>query len=180
MNKFTRFGSALVFALTLTVSAGADEKKIIERKDAKEPTTDQEFVVHALASQIAEIKFAEQALKTTKNEDVRKFAQRMVTDHSKTRDALIERARDLKVAVVEGMEQNKREKLDQLSKPEGSGFDREYMSCMVESHEKAARMWEKWSTEAKDQNLRELAKRTTPVIKEHLEMARELSKKLKG
>jgi len=179
MKTFGKYAAALVLGLAFTLSAGADQKDrpLIERKPLdKDPANDVEFVAMALAGDIGEIKMAEMALKKSKNEDVRKFAERMIRDHTMSRDSLLERAKDLKVAVAEGLEPNKREMMDRLSKLEGSDFDNEYWRMMVMDHEKALRMWEKFSRDAKDEKLRELARKTVPTVKEHLEHARRFAK----
>jgi len=110
---------------------------------------------------------------------VRKFADRMVTDHGKMRDALLDTARDWKLGVLEGLDKEKEAKFDDLKKAKGSDFDREYMRCMVESHDKALRMCEKWSTDAKDEKLRDLIRKNVPTIREHAEHARKLFNSLK-
>ena len=179
MNGIVKFASAAVFSLAFCLTASADEKKLIEKKD-REPANDKEFVAHAIACDVAAIKGAEMALKTSKNEAVRKFANRMIEDHTACRDELLKFAAEWKLAVVQGLDAEQREKMEKLSKYEGSAFDREFMSCAVEGHEKALKSWEKWSREAKDEKLREHAKKAVTKIKEHLEMAREIQKNLKA
>jgi putative membrane protein len=182
MKGFNRRFAASVLALfVLALSAWAEDKKLIEKKPAgKEPATDQEFVVRALACDLAEIKLAEKAIKQTSNKDVERFARRMRDDHTKDRDALLERAREMKVGVLGGLDKEHQEKADRLAKLEGSEYDRAYMRCMVENHEKALRLYETWAEKAKDRELAAHLKRTIPTLKEHLEQAREISNKLKS
>src|SRR5687768_14136243 len=120
MNRFSRrAGAAIFFGLCLALSAGAQDRKPIEKQPAdKEPANEQEFLTHALDGNIHEVKMGELALKQTKNEEVRKFAQRMIDDHSKARDMLQNVAREMKIAVVEGTSPTKRERMDQLGKLE--------------------------------------------------------------
>ena len=179
MKVFAQFSLAAVAMLLLGLSVSADEKKPIEKREAKEPATDQEFLMHAIACEVAEVKISEYVAKNTGNEDVRKFATRMVEDHTKLRDKLTERARDFKLAVVEGMDKDKQAKFEEMKKLKGSDFDREYMKCMIEGHEKALRYYEKWS-DAKTESIRDLAKAAVPTIREHLAHARQVHAKLKG
>src|SRR6266702_1815669 len=106
MNRFAQYGLAVVLALVLGLSAVAeDPKKPIERKPAdKEPANDQEFVVKAIACDLCEAKMGERALKQAQSDDVKNFAQKMINDHTKNRDLLMDRAKEMKVAVVEGLE----------------------------------------------------------------------------
>ena len=180
MKTFARYGFAVMVALVLGLTAVAQDKKPIERKPAdKEPANDQEFVVRALACDMAEVKMAELALKQAQSDDVKKFAARMKDDHTKNHQALMDRAKDMKVAVVEGLEKDTREKMDQLGKLTGSAFDREYMNAQVEGHEKALHMYESFSKQSKDEKLRDQIQKAIPTIKDHLEMARQIKAKLK-
>src|SRR5436305_6381379 len=112
----TQFG-ALAMILALALAVQADENKLIEKKPAdKEPATDQEFLVWALACEMAEVKFADQAIKSASNVDVKKLAQKVHDDHQKIRDSLLDRAKEMKVAVVEGLEKEHREMYTRLSK----------------------------------------------------------------
>src|SRR5439155_23991349 len=111
--------------------------------------------------------------------DVRKFAQTMVDDHSKMRDKLLAQAKSMKIAVVQGLEENHRKELLRLTRLSGVDFDRTYIAGQVTDHEKALSLYETWSKKAKDSELRELATKAIPTVKEHLRMARDLHGKLK-
>jgi len=181
MNRFAKFGLVAALTLILGLTAAADERKLIEKKPAdREPTTDQEFLVRAIACEVAEVKMGEYVAKNAINQDVRKFAEQMVTDHTKMRDQLLNRARDMKLGVAEGFDKEKQDKFDQIKKLKGSDFDREYMKCMVEGHEKALQLHEKWSTAAKDQKLRDDLKNGLPTLREHLDHARKILNSLKS
>jgi putative membrane protein len=183
MKAFAK-GSSLVLAVALLIplAARADEKgKLIEKRDPeKAPQTDQQFVVKALAGDVAEIKFSENAVKNAENSDVRKFAQRMVDDHTKNKDKLLEIAKTMKVAVVEGLEKGRRTEMVRLMKLKGVEYDREYIRCMIDDHEKALKMYETWSTKAKDSEVRDVAIKAVGVVKGHLRTARDLQAKLKA
>jgi putative membrane protein len=179
MRTFARFAMVMALMLCFGLSVSADENKLIEKKEAKEPTTDQEFLTHAIACEVAEVKISEYVAKNATNEDVRKFATQMVTDHTNLRKELMERAREMKLGVVEGLDKQKQEKFDQLKKLKGIDFDREYMRCMIEGHEKALRFYEKWS-DAKTEAIRNTARKAVPTIREHLAHARLVNAKLKN
>ena len=182
MTSFKHGLAATVLALfVFTLSSSGEDKKLIEKKPAgKEPTTDQEFVIQAIACNTAEIKLAERAIKQTSNKDVERFARRMRDDHTKCRKELLDRAREMKLGVLEGLDKEHQEKADRLAKLEGSEYDRAYMRCMVDNHEKTLRVWESWTEKAKDRDLSAHVKAMIPTLKEHLEQAREISAKLKN
>src|SRR5262249_49807097 len=94
--------------LPLLLTASADEGgKLIERKPpGREPTNDKEFLVWAVACEVAECKSAEKAAKNANDPDVKKMAQKVLDDHKKLRDSLLEQAKKMRIAVVEGLEKH--------------------------------------------------------------------------
>src|SRR4051812_330827 len=95
MKMFTHgIAGALVFLVLTLPSQAAD----------REPSTEKEFLAKAISTDINEVKLGELALKNASSDDVKTFARKMVTDHTKHRDQLQERARAYKLAVVQGLE----------------------------------------------------------------------------
>jgi putative membrane protein len=175
----TRVAAGVVI-LALALMVRADENKLIEKKPAeKEPTTDQEFLVWALACEMSEVKFADMALKSASNDSVKKLAQKVHDGHMKVRDDLLNEAKEMKVAVVEGLEKHHREMYAKLGKLEGGSFDREYLRYLVEGHEIGVKMYQKWAKEARNSTLRDIASRALLNTKDHLEQAQQLQARLK-
>lgn len=181
MSAFKTCLAAVLLALPLLAAAAEEERKpLIERKPAgREPTTDQEFLVWAIACEVAEVKIAERAVENAEKPEVKKLAQRVLEDHKKTRDALMEQARKMKVGVVEGLNQEHREIYDRLGKVEGQEFDRTYLRHLVEGHEKGVKMYRKWAKDARDTDLRATAEKALSTAKDHLERAKDLGDKVK-
>jgi putative membrane protein len=162
--------------LALAVPAWADSPKLIEKTAEGGPTTDKEFLTWAIACETAEVKFADRAARTTQNADVKKLAQQLRDDHTKFRDELVKKARQFKLAVLEGLEKHHREAFARLGKLSGDRFDREYLDYLVEGHQKGIKMYSKWARDAKDADLRDIAARARDKAKKHLEEAKKLSK----
>lgn len=171
-----RLPVALVAALIGLAGAVAAEEK---RTEVREPTNDREFVIKAIAGEIAEIKLAELAKKQTQIADIAKFADAIIADHTKMRDALLERAKAMKLAVVEGTEKEHRDVAAKLAKLTGDDFDREYSACMVESHEKAIKAYESWAKKAGDAEVAKFVNDSLPTLKEHKKNAEQLAAKFK-
>ncbi|MFO0841808.1 MAG: DUF4142 domain-containing protein [Gemmataceae bacterium] len=163
----------------LMAAARDDDRKLIDRRPPGEPTTDQEFLVRAIACEVAEVKFAERAAKNATDADVRKLAQEMAEHHKKVRDELLERAKKMRVGVVEGLDKEHRDQYDRMSKLEGKEFDREYVRHLVEGHEKSVKMYKKWAKDAKDAGLREAADTALGKRQDHLDQAKKLQARLK-
>src|SRR5262245_43060802 len=140
---------------------------------------DKEFLGKAIAAQIAEIKLAELADRQAQSAEVKGFAKQMINDHAKLRDQLLDRAKALKLAVVQGLEKEYKEKMDRLSKLEGAAFDKAYMAEMVKDHEHALKEFESRSKTAQDQELRRVLTDALPRIREHLKHAQQVARDLK-
>ncbi|MCI0457492.1 MAG: DUF4142 domain-containing protein [Gemmataceae bacterium] len=143
----------------------------------RKPLPAEQFVAKALAAGIAEVKLSESAAKNAANADVRRFAQKLVEDHKKCNSELLEIAKDMKLAVVSGLDKTFQERINQITSLEGAKFDRAYMKHQVEAHEQAIQLFE---AQAKDTNnrLKTFAEKALPTLRAHLKEAREIRAKV--
>jgi putative membrane protein len=177
MKAFTNI--ALVAWLVLALTASADERKADKPPADKEPATEPEFVARALSCVTNEIKVAELAQKHAASSDVKRFAQKIVASHTKARDELAERAKELKTTASTDLEKNQREAFDKLNKLEGAAWDKEFLHCVIHEHERAIPVCERWAKEAKDPKVRELAERGARMARDEIEEAKKIEKALK-
>jgi putative membrane protein len=165
---------ATVFFLTFTLAVCADDKKPV----SKIPE-DKDFLAKALQGGNKEVMLGREALLKASHSDVKKFARRMIDDHSKANQELMNIAKDMKVAIVTEASKADRELAGRLAKATGDDFDRQYMKHMVEDHEQEAAEFEAYAKEGKNEKLRSFAAKTLPTVREHLRLAREINAKLK-
>lgn len=181
MKKFMNAVAVLTVGfLALPLAARADDRKLIEKKPVdRQPASEKEFLIKAIECEVCEVKLADRAIKQSSDKEVTEFARMMRDDHTKTRDALLDRAKSMKLAVVEGLDKDKKAEQDRLFKNEGKDFDREYMRYMVNNHEKALRMYETWAKKSDDKELADIVGRAVPTVKKHLEEARRIFDRVK-
>jgi len=137
--------------------------------------SDQDFVNAAAQAGIAEVEASKLALDKSKDEAVRKFAQRMVDDHTKANEKLkaIAQSKNLKVATWPSKKQQK--KIDSLRKVSGGEFDERYAEFFgVPAHKEAINLFEREAKSGNDKDLRQFAQDTLPTLREHLQMAQGL------
>ncbi len=163
--------SACVLAFGL-VQAKAEDKELAL-------PTDQKFIAKAIECTIAEVKFAETALETTSNPEVKKLAQTIKDDHNICLKQLMVQADKLKLSVVEGLSKEHKEDKDRLSKFEGNEFDTEYVRGVIERHEKMNQRSNGQIKNGKDQEITTACKEAMTKIKGHLEAARKVQTNLK-
>jgi len=140
---------------------------------------DQEFVNKAAQGGMAEVMLGQTASTKGTSPDVKNFGNRMVSDHGKANDELKQLAQTKGVTLPADVDDESRKMSDKLAKLSGKDFDKEYISGMVEDHEKDVREFEKASKDAKDPDLKAWATKTLPTLQDHLKMAKEAKAKLK-
>jgi len=140
------------------------------------PTT-QDFVTEAAQSDMLEIQAAK--LVATKNDAKDKaFADHMIADHTKTSAALkaMVDSGKVKVDLPGSLDKVHRDKLDKLSKLDGSDFQKEYESMQVSAHKDAVSLFERYGKAGDNNDLKAWAGQTLPTLQQHLKMAQDLGK----
>jgi len=165
----------VIAGLFLARAAADDRKPVVTDKIP----TDHEFLAKALEGNLLEVQLGEKARDKTSNDHVKKFAQRMIDDHTKARQELMDIAKDMKIGVAAGLSKEHRQLLLRLTKADGADFDRTYMNHMVEDHEKDVAEFESYAKNGKNDRLRQFARKTLPTLREHLKMARDIAGDLK-
>ncbi|MCK1441564.1 DUF4142 domain-containing protein [Bradyrhizobium sp. 2] len=140
------------------------------------PTT-ADFVKEVAISDMFEIessKLAEQK----GNAREKSFAQKMVTDHTKTSGELKGLVGDGKVqaTVPTTLDGSHQSKLDKLKNANGKDFSSDYASYQVSAHEDAVSLFERYAKGGDSAELKDWAGKTLPALKHHLDMAKELGK----
>jgi putative membrane protein len=162
-------------SMILTLLVGSLTLADDERKASEQPKNDQEFLTWAIACDTAEIKAGELAQKMGSNPVVVRLAQKLALDCSNNRATLVAIGKALRMDVAETTFPGAKERAEKLSKTEKGDFDKEYIKAQVEGQQKALKMYETWAKEGKDENIRNLANRSLPVIRNHLELTRRVA-----
>ncbi|HEU4889620.1 MAG TPA: DUF4142 domain-containing protein [Thermoanaerobaculia bacterium] len=139
---------------------------------------DKEFVAMAGMGGLAEVQMGNLALQKASSADVKAFAQRMVTDHSKANAELAQFATAKGLALPTELADAPKAGYEHLNGLSGAEFDKAYMQHMVEDHEKDVAEFDKASTSATDADLKAWAGKTLPTLKEHLELAKTTARKV--
>jgi putative membrane protein len=140
--------------------------------------TDNEFITKVAESGMAEVELGQLALKQAASEDVKKFAQRMVDDHSKANEELKSLAASKTVTLPTAAGQKHKAQIERLAKLSGAEFDREYMKHMVKSHESGVALFEKQVQKGSDTETKAWAEKTLPTLREHKTMAHDVAAKV--
>jgi|SRR5215204_5181987 len=136
---------------------------------AKAP--DAVFITKAAGAGMAEVELGRMGVEKASSDEVKKFAQRMVDDHSKANDELKTLAQSKNVTLPDAADPHVKAMQDKLSKMPSASFDRAFMQAMVTDHRKAVNDFRLASKAAKDPEVKAWAAKTLPTLEDHLKLA---------
>jgi putative membrane protein len=133
------------------------------------------YVSMAAASDLFEIQSSQLALARAQNQDVRQFAQMLITHHTQTTEALKAAAAASGVSapgpILLPMQ---RQMLDELRGASAASFDQVYMRQQVPAHQMALTLHQNYAARGDAMPLRAAATAAVPVVRQHLIRAQQL------
>ncbi len=132
---------------------------------------DHDFILEAAMGGMAEVELGQLAATKAQSDQVKQFAQRMVTDHGKANDELKQMAQTKNIMLPTDSGAHHKAIKDRLAKLSGAAFDRAYMQEMVTDHRKDVNAFRKESQSGRDAEVKAWAAKTLPTLEEHLKMA---------
>ncbi|KAK0039248.1 DUF4142 domain-containing protein [Biomphalaria pfeifferi] len=129
---------------------------------------------------MAEVMLGNLALQKTQNEQIRQFAQQMVTDHTNANNELKQLAESKNITLPSSVSNKQQSAYDKLNGMTGMNFDKAFMKQMVKDHEAAVKLFEKQSEKGEDAEAKAFAAKTLPTLRMHLQMAKTLNDSMKN
>ena len=139
---------------------------------------DRAFVLEAGPGGLAEVELGKLAAQKGQSADVKRFGQRMVSDHSKANAELKKLAASKGITLPAEMNAEQKAERDKLAKLSGPEFDREYMALMVEDHDTDVAAFQEEAKDGSDPEIKSFAAKTLPTLQEHQRMSKEIKAKL--
>src|SRR6202040_1197628 len=134
---------------------------------SKLSAADKTFMMNAGKGGQMEVEWGKLAAQNGQNADVKKFGNRMVTDHSKANNEL------MALATEEGVK---------LPAAKISGkwkSDKDYIDMMVKDHEQDLAEFQAEAQNGTDPDLKKFADKYSKVVKKHLDLAKQTQGKMK-
>ena len=146
----------------------------------KVPEATQDFIDKAAVANQFEIDTSQLALKYGKGEDVKKFAQEMIDDHTKIGEEFKSTLTAANITPpVEGLDVTHKAKYAKLRVfTTESGFDGSYISEQLAAHEDAVKLFKDHAANDPTPAIKGFAGKTLPKLEHHLAMVKELSAKI--
>jgi putative membrane protein len=136
----------------------------------------EDFIREAAMSDMLEIDAAKIAQQKG-NADEKKFAEQMITDHTKTTTELKDAVpSDMKSAIPTSLDDSSQKKLDKLKDAKPNDFASQYDPMQVSAHQDAISLFERYSKGGDNAKLKDWAGKTLPHLQHHLQMAEQMNK----
>ena len=180
MKTATILASAALLAMVATAPAFAQsipEKTGVNQALSIAPKT-QDFVTLAAQSDMLEIQSSKLALQKSDNAKTKTFAQKMIDDHTATSTELkgLLSSDKIGVSAPTTLDKTHQAKLDKLTKLQGKDFTKQYDDMQVSAHKDAVSLFERYSKDGDNPDLKSFAGKTLPKLQDHLKMAQDLEK----
>jgi len=136
------------------------------------------YVEKAAIGDMFEVQSSQMALEKSKDPSLRKFAEHMVNDHTKSshklQDAL--KAANIPATPPAKLDQAHQDKLAALRSAAGDQFDQQYRELQLQSHQEALKLHSDYGKNGGNQALKRFASETAPVVQQHLNEIQALTK----
>ena len=146
------------------------------------PTSSQDyseraFISKAMEGGIAEVQLGQLAQEKSQSNDVKQFAQKMVSDHGQMGDKWFKPvALQMGISEPKGPSKKDKKALEKLQGLSGQDFDREYITMMVKDHQKDLKEFKDEANVAQDPNVKQIADKGSQVIEQHLQLIQQIAK----
>jgi putative membrane protein len=139
---------------------------------------DKKFVREAAQGGMAEVELGKLAVQNASSDDVKKFGQRMIDDHTKANDKLKEVASKEGITLPTSLDAKDQATKTRLSKLSRDQFDKAYMKDMVRDHKKDVAAFQNESSTGRDSDVKNFASETLPTLQDHLKEAETIEPKV--
>ncbi|HEY3788791.1 MAG TPA: DUF4142 domain-containing protein [Urbifossiella sp.] len=176
MFNLKQFANASVTIAAMCLLSLGVAAQSSSNSSAQVSPSDKMFMDKAAQGGMAEVQLGQLATEKAQSDDVKKFGQRMVDDHSKANDQLKSLASQKSVTLPTDLNAKDQALKDRLSKLSGAQFDHAYMQAMVKDHKEDIAEFQKEANRGKDSDVKNWASQTLPTLQDHLKMAEQDSK----
>jgi putative membrane protein len=135
---------------------------------------DSAFVQSQLNDNMAEIKIAQLALQKSQDQNVRNYAQKLITDHTAANETLMPIASSHNIQPSPTLSPAAQAIYDKLSTLNGVAFDTIYIDAMIREHDMDIKALDAQQTAGQNQQLNVWVQNTRPVVVQHDQIAQQI------
>ena len=137
---------------------------------ASVPAADKRFAMMVAQTDIAELQVSNMALQKSNSDEVKKLAQKLIDDHTKTTDSMKEIASKKGMTLPTETDAKHKALAAKLQNESGAQFDKDYVTANSMDHHKVVAAFEKEANTGQDPDIKGFASQYLPAIQEHTKM----------
>jgi putative membrane protein len=134
------------------------------------PGADRKFAMMVAQTDLAEIQIGNLALQKSNSDDVKKLAQKLIDDHTKTSDSMKEIAGKKGLTLPTSPDAKHQALATKLQGESGDQFDKDFITANSADHHKVVKAFQKEADSGKDPDIKGFASQFLPSIQEHTTM----------
>ena len=135
----------------------------------------EKFFEKAAAAGMKEVQAAELALKNAQSDQVKSFARKMITDHTKQNSRLTTMAAQNNVKLQQELPAKDKAEIEKLRNAKGATFDTAYAQAMEKDHQKAVALFQGCADSGKVANdVKSFCRESIATLQQHLQAANAL------
>jgi putative membrane protein len=138
--------------------------------------TDQQFVDMVAQTDMLEAHLGQMAAEQAASQDVKDYANMLVTDHTANYQQLTALGATAGFTVPKGLDAAHDRMIAPFEKLKGAAFDTRYIHEMIAGHTEAIGVFTKEAADAQNADLKSFASATLPTLQKHLDGAKNLEK----
>ena len=128
----------------------------------------------AAVAGMGEVEVSRVAEEKSQDQEVQQYARKMIEDHTKANQELMELARSKNVQLPQQPEIKDIATVAALAGCDSSKFDQAYIDQQEAAHVIAVGLFKAETEQGRDAEIREWAETTLPKLEQHLQMARQM------
>ena len=145
------------------------------KSDQKIDNADAAAMKQLAQANLNEIEGGKAAASKAQSPDVKRFAQKMVDDHTQMLNDLKALARQKSVSLPESVSLKDMAQMKLMERSSGAEFDKKYMEEMVKDHQNDLKEVQDLAAKAKDADFRAAVQKASSKIAEHLQLAQRIA-----
>jgi putative membrane protein len=145
-------------------------------KADQQAAIDKIFLKKVMQGSLAEVQLGQLTLQKSNNDQVKRFAQTMIDDHTKLNEQMRPVAQQLGVEIPTEVSKKDKSLMSKMQALSGAAYDQAYVKDMVKDHKQDLSDFHMAASNARYPSVQRAAAEGSKIISEHLQMAQQLAK----
>jgi len=126
---------------------------------------------------LTEVALGKLAVEKGSSDAVKQFAQKMIDDHTKANDEMKQLTTGGGMTLPDALDSKHQSRVDKLARLSGAEFDKAYIKDQQNFHQQNVKEFQQEAQYGAVAQVKDLASKSLPALQQHVELAKDLSKK---